>query len=71
MLEAEYSDEGMTIGYNSSYLTEILRRIDAERVLFELDSPVTAGVIRPAEQPEGADYLCLIMPLRLNRIQAF
>ena len=66
VLDAEYSDEGMTIGYNSSYLIEILRRIDAERVLFELDSPVTAGVIRPAEQPEGEDYLCLIMPLRLN-----
>ena len=65
-LEAHYSGEEMTIGYNASYLLDILRRIDSEEVLFELESAVTAGIIRPAEQPEGEDYICLIMPLRLN-----
>ena len=65
-LEANYSGDEMTIGYNASYLLDILRRIDSEEVLFELESAVTAGIIRPAEQPEGEDYLCLIMPLRLN-----
>ena len=66
VLEADYSDEEMAIGYNSVYLQDILRRIDSDQVMFELDSPVTAGIIRPAEQPEGEDYLCLLMPLRLN-----
>ncbi len=65
-LEADYRGEEMVIGYNATYLLDILRRIDSEEVLFELESPVTAGIIRPAEQPEGEDYLCLIMPLRLN-----
>lgn len=65
-LEANYSGDEMIIGYNASYLLDILRRIDSEEVLFELESAVTAGIIRPAEQPEGEDYLCLIMPLRLN-----
>ncbi|MDA0744890.1 MAG: DNA polymerase III subunit beta [bacterium] len=66
VLEADYADEEMAVGYNSAFLIDILRRIDAEQVLFELDSPVTAGIIRPAEQHEGEDYLCLLMPLRLN-----
>ncbi len=66
VLEADYNDEEMAIGYNSVYLQDILRRIDSEQVMFELDSPVTAGIIRPADQPEGEDYLCLLMPLRLS-----
>ena len=65
-IEAKYSDEGMAIGYNSAYLGDVLRRIDSDEVVFELDSPVTAGIIRPVDQVEGEDYLCLLMPLRLN-----
>jgi DNA polymerase-3 subunit beta len=65
-IEAEYGEDEMAIGYNSTYLMDILRRIDSDHVVFELDSPVTAGIIRPSDQPEGEDYLCLLMPLRLN-----
>jgi DNA polymerase-3 subunit beta len=65
-IEAQYSDEAMSIGYNSGYLSDVLKRIDSDEVVFELDSPVTAGIIRPVDQVEGEDYLCLLMPLRLN-----
>jgi DNA polymerase-3 subunit beta len=65
-IPAEYSDDEMVIGFNSAYLIDILRRIDSDAVVFELDSAVTAGIIRPAEQPDGEDYLCLLMPLRLS-----
>ena len=65
-IEAQYSDETMAIGYNSGYLGDVLRRIDSDDVVFELDSAVTAGIIRPVDQVEGEDYLCLLMPLRLN-----
>lgn len=65
-IEAQYSDEAMAIGYNSGYLSDVLKRIDSDDVVFELDSPVTAGIIRPVDQVEGEDYLCLLMPLRLN-----
>jgi DNA polymerase-3 subunit beta len=63
---AEYADEHFEIAYNANYLLEILRKMDSNEVIFELDSPATAGVIKPVEQPEGQEYLCLIMPLRLN-----
>jgi DNA polymerase-3 subunit beta len=62
----EYDEDEMTIGYNSGYLLDVLRRISCDEVLFELDSAVAAGIIRPGEQLEGEDYLCLLMPLRLN-----
>jgi len=62
----KYSNERIEVGYNANYLLEILRKMDSDEVMFELDSPVTAGLIKPAEQPEGQDYLCLVMPLRLN-----
>ena len=66
VMEADYQEEEMTIGYNSAYLMDILRRIDSDRLVFELDSPVTAAILRPAPQPEDEDYLCLVMPLRLG-----
>ncbi len=65
-LDVDYDAEEMIIGYNSTYLQEVLRRITCDEVLFELDSAVAAGIIRPGEQLEGEDYLCLLMPLRLN-----
>ena len=65
-LDVDYDAEEMVIGYNSTYLQEVLRRITCDEVVFELDSAVAAGIIRPGEQLEGEDYLCLLMPLRLN-----
>ncbi|MDP6777874.1 MAG: DNA polymerase III subunit beta, partial [Candidatus Latescibacteria bacterium] len=47
-MEASYAEEEMSIGYNSAYLQEILRRIDTGEVVFSLDTAVTAGIIRPS-----------------------
>lgn len=63
-LECDYAGEAIEIGYNASYLTEILSRIEGDEVVFELSSPVAAGVIYSPNTPKE-EYLCLIMPLRL------
>ncbi|OGG51700.1 MAG: DNA polymerase III subunit beta [Candidatus Handelsmanbacteria bacterium RIFCSPLOWO2_12_FULL_64_10] len=65
-IPADYTGQEMEVGYNSVYLLDILKRIDSEDVVFDLNTPVTAGIVRPAVQPEGEDYLCLLMPLRLS-----
>lgn len=65
-LNVDYDADEMMLGYNSGYLQDVLRRIESDDVLFELDSSVSAGIIRPGEQMDGEDYLCLLMPLRLN-----
>lgn len=69
-IEATYKGEAMTVGYNASYLLEILKSMDSERVVVRLDKPTAAGVIEPegglADKDE--ELLCLIMPLRLPDI---
>jgi DNA polymerase-3 subunit beta len=66
-LDAEYSGEDMEIGYNASYLLDILRSIPTEQVVFRLKTSLSAGVIEPvgALPKSDEEMLCLIMPLRL------
>ena len=65
-ISAEYVGESMDIGYNATYILEILLQIESEDVVFELNNPTTAALLYPTVQKEDEDYLCLIMPLRLN-----
>ena len=64
VVPAEYASEELEVGYNAQYLMDILRRMDASEVRFELNDHVTAALLRPVEQKEGEDYFCLLMPLR-------
>jgi DNA polymerase-3 subunit beta len=62
----EFTGEPMDIGYNASYVQDMLRQIDTPDVRFELGSPTSAGIVKPTEQEEHEDLLMLIMPVRLN-----
>ncbi len=64
---AAYEGEPMDLGYNATYLMDILRSMSTDQVRFRLKTPLSAGVIEPVgELPEkGEELLCLIMPLRL------
>ena len=64
LIECDFDGEPLEIGYNATYVSEILGKIDAQEVIFELSSAVAAGVIYSPEIPKE-DFLCLIMPLRL------
>jgi DNA polymerase-3 subunit beta len=64
VVPAQYASEEIEVGYNAQYLMDILRRMDASEVRFELNDHVTAALLRPMEQKEGEDYFCLLMPLR-------
>ncbi|MDH3890669.1 MAG: DNA polymerase III subunit beta [candidate division Zixibacteria bacterium] len=63
-LDCEYNGENIEMGYNATYVTEILGKMEGEEVIFELSTPVAAGVIYAPSIPRN-DYLCLVMPLRL------
>jgi DNA polymerase-3 subunit beta len=65
-LDAEYAGENFQIGYNAYYVMEILKHMESSQVVFEMSSPVRAGLVKPLSQLEGEDYLCLLMPLRLT-----
>ena len=64
---AQYNGDDMEIGYNASYLLDILRSIPTEEVAFRLKTALAAGVVEPVGPlPEAEEQLlCLIMPLRL------
>jgi len=62
---ATYAGDDMVIGYTAAYVLDAVRGADSEEVRFELGSPVGASILKPATEPEGESYLCLVMPLRL------
>lgn len=63
-IPAAYDGDDMEIGYNAQFLMEILRKMDAETVRFELNNNVTAALLKPDEAREGEEYFYLLMPLR-------
>jgi DNA polymerase III subunit beta len=63
-LACDFQGDPIELGYKASYISDILNKVDSEETLFELDSPISAGVIYGADKKKE-DYICLIMPLRL------
>lgn len=63
-LNCDFEGDNIELGYNATYVTDVLGRIESEDVIIELESPVSAGVVYGAET-EKDRYLCLLMPLRL------
>lgn len=62
-LQVEYGGEPLEIGFNATYLLEILRYLPDEDIRMSFRAPERAATFSPASgQP---DYLCLVMPLRL------
>ncbi|HZN97107.1 MAG TPA: DNA polymerase III subunit beta [Gemmatimonadales bacterium] len=66
-IPADYRGDEMEIGYNASYLIDMLRSLASEKVTLRLGTALGAGLVEPVGGlPEGdEDVLCLIMPLRL------
>jgi len=64
-MEVQYTGETMDIGFNATYLLEVLRYIPTEEVAVAFRAPERAATLQPHASPDGLDYLCLVMPLRL------
>jgi DNA polymerase-3 subunit beta len=64
-LPIRYSGDQLDIGFNASYLLEILRYIPTDEVKLTLKAPERAVTLEPEMWSDPASYLCLVMPLRL------
>ncbi len=64
VIDCDYQGEPVEIGYNATYITDILSRMPGDEVTFEFSSPVSAGLMYSPEISKD-DFLCLVMPLRL------
>ena len=65
-LDCDYDGEPMTIGYNASYLREVLQHQQSDEVKIMLKSPLNAGLFMPMDQEENDNKTTLLMPIRLN-----
>ncbi len=62
----EYNGDPMDIGFNTSYMNDILLHINKNEVIFKLHSPTKACIIEPLENDENEELMLLLMPVRLN-----
>ncbi|MEX0837299.1 MAG: DNA polymerase III subunit beta, partial [Gemmatimonadota bacterium] len=63
-LEIGYDSEELEIGFNANYLLEVLKYMPSDEVDIAFKAPERAATIVPTGDND-ADYLCLVMPLRL------
>jgi DNA polymerase III subunit beta len=64
-LPIRYTGDQLDIGFNASYLLEILRYMPTEEVRLTFKAPERAATVEPEGWSDPAQYLCLVMPLRL------
>jgi DNA polymerase-3 subunit beta len=64
-LPVRFTGDQLDIGFNASYLLEILRYIPTDDVRITLKAPERAATLEPEGWSDPATYLCLVMPLRL------
>jgi len=64
-LPVNYNGDQLDIGFNATYLLEILRYMPTEQIRLTFKAPERAATIEPEGWDDPAKYLCLVMPLRL------
>lgn len=64
-LDCEYSGNAMTIGFNVTYMIEVLNNMAADTVVIKLSDPARPGVFLPQVNLEGEDLLVLLMPMQV------
>ncbi|MEL6390388.1 MAG: DNA polymerase III subunit beta, partial [Bacteroidota bacterium] len=65
-LTCEYNGEPMNIGFNAKFLIEMLGVLGSDDIMLKLSTPNRAGILVPAEQPEGEDLIMLVMPVMMG-----
>jgi len=58
----DYQGQGLEIGFNVSYLVDVLNAIDGSTVKFSLGDSSSSALV---EEPEGGDAVYVVMPMRL------
>lgn len=60
-IDAEYSGGEFSIGFNPSYLIDVLKNIEDEKISFGLIDPEKPGMIKSRE-----DYTYIVLPMQLS-----
>jgi len=62
LVSVDYQGDGLEIGFNVSYLIDVLTTLSSERVRITLSDPNSSALL---EAEEGSDALYVVMPMRL------
>lgn len=61
-ITVEYKGENLSLGFNAKYLIDILEVTDTEKVVMEMQAPLSPVLIR---EENNEDYKNVIMPMRI------
>ncbi|MFQ6041637.1 MAG: DNA polymerase III subunit beta, partial [Candidatus Poribacteria bacterium] len=62
-MEIKSGDGNIVIAFSAKFAMDVLTHIDSEEVLLNLKDPLSAALLKPADDE---NYLYLIMPMRLD-----
>ena len=65
-VECEFEGEKLEIGFNATYVVDMLTHLESESVIFRFSSPTRAGIVSPETPSEDEDITMLVMPVRLT-----
>ena len=65
-VKCEYSGEPIEIGFNTTYIHDVLTHLSDDEIVFKLHSSTKACIIEPTSQKEDEELMLLLMPVRLN-----
>ena len=63
---SSYKGDALVIGYNASYLKDIIMHIDDKKIIAKLKTPISATLFYPEKPRDDRDITMLLMPIRLN-----
>jgi DNA polymerase-3 subunit beta len=61
-VEADYTGEGMKVGFNARYILDFLAAVDVPEVSIQINDPLSPSVFRASSDEQ---YSCVIMPMRI------
>jgi DNA polymerase-3 subunit beta len=61
----EYAGQELTVGFNAHYVLQVLSAIEQDEVVIGLSGELDPATIQPAKSSGPADYLAVIMPMRI------
>ena len=66
-INCKYAGDPLEIGFNSSYVNDVLSHLGFEKkIVFKLHSATKAVIVLPTEEQENYELMMLLMPVRLN-----
>jgi DNA polymerase-3 subunit beta len=61
-IEVEYAGEPISIGFNITYLLDVLQRLNSEKIIFAFDKPESSALMT---MPDSVDYKYVVMPMKI------